>query len=75
MSKRGWKPRRGRAWRVVRRSSLLWWTLTLTMGLVTATVVGSAIGRATSAADRWGESRAVWLVRHALDGRRGVHAR
>lgn len=66
MGKREWKPRRGRAWRVVRRSAVLWWTLTIAMGLITAMVVGSAVGRTTAAADRLGRTRDVWVVRRPV---------
>ncbi len=64
-ARRAWKPR-GRAWRVVRRSAVLWWVVTIALGLITASVVGSAIGRATRAADDWGSSRSVWVVRRAV---------
>ena len=66
MRKRGWRPRRGRVWRIVRRSALLWWTLAITLGLLTAVVVGSAIGRTTAAAGRLGSTRDVWVVRAAV---------
>lgn len=64
-ARRAWKPR-GRAWRVVRRSAVAWWVVTIALGLITASVVGSAVGRATRAADDWGSSRSVWVVRRAV---------
>jgi len=66
MRQREWKPRRGRAWRVVRRSAVLWWALTIIVGMLTAMVVGSAVGRTTAAADRLGRTRDVWVVRRAV---------
>ncbi|HVT76408.1 MAG TPA: hypothetical protein VHD87_05215, partial [Acidimicrobiales bacterium] len=44
----------------VRRSALLWWVLTAVMALLTASVVGSAVGRATRGAAAWGSDRIVW---------------
>lgn len=59
--------RYGRLWRRIGRSSVVWWTITAALGLLTASVVGSAIGRATQAADAWGTDTAVWVVRHAVE--------
>ncbi len=41
------------------RSPLLFWTLVVVLGLVTATVVGRAMSRARSEAARWGSVRPV----------------
>jgi Flp pilus assembly protein CpaB len=60
-----WKPRRGIVF-AVRRSALLWWTFTLVVALVTSSVVGSSVGRATRAAHAWGSQRSVWVVQHAV---------
>jgi Flp pilus assembly protein CpaB len=60
-----WKPRRGLRF-ALRRSAALWWTMTVTMGLLTMFVVSSSIGRATSAADAWGSERSVWVVQAPL---------
>lgn len=65
-AKGSWKPRRGIVL-AVRRSALLWWTLTLALALLTATVVGSSIGRATRGAHAWGSDRMVWVVQRAVD--------
>lgn len=62
---RAWKPR-GQVWRALRRSSIVWWAAAIALGLVTASVAGSAVGRATSAADAWGSSQSVWVVRRAV---------
>jgi Flp pilus assembly protein CpaB len=56
-----WKPRRGIVF-AVRRSAVLWWTVTVVLALLTASVVGSSVGRATRGARAWGTDRAVWLV-------------
>jgi Flp pilus assembly protein CpaB len=64
---RAWKlPRRGIVF-AVRRSAVLWWTLTVVAALLTATVVGSSVGRATRAARAWGSDRSVWVVQHAVE--------
>ena len=53
-------------WRRVRRSSVVWWACSVVLGLLTATVVGSAVGKATQAADAWGTEQSVWVVRRAV---------
>lgn len=58
--------RYGRLWRRIGRSSVVWWTITAALGLVTASVVGSAIGRTTRAASAWGTETAVWVVKRAV---------
>jgi len=63
--RRVWKPR-GRVWRAIRRSSIVWWVAAIALGLLTASVVGDAVGRATRAADAWGSSQSVWVVRRAV---------
>ncbi|MEY2470676.1 MAG: pilus assembly protein CpaB [Actinomycetota bacterium] len=65
-SKGSWKPRRGIVV-AVRRSAALWWTLTLAMAVLTATVVGSSVGRATRGAHAWGAERTVWVVQRAVE--------
>jgi Flp pilus assembly protein CpaB len=60
-----WKPRRGIVL-AVRRSALLWWTLTLTLAVLTASVVSSSIGNAKRGADAWGRDRVVWVVQRPL---------
>jgi Flp pilus assembly protein CpaB len=40
----------------------LWSVLTLALALLTASVVGSSLGRATRGARAWGSDRAVWVV-------------
>lgn len=67
-TRKAWAPRRRRAWRVVRRSSLMWWTLTAVLALVTALVVGTSVRRTSAAAERLGASRAVWVVRAPVAG-------
>ncbi|MBA2608401.1 MAG: Flp pilus assembly protein CpaB [Actinobacteria bacterium] len=64
-SQRGWRPR-GRTWRKIRRSAVVWWAVTIALGLATMSVVGSAIGKATQAAEDWGSSRSVWVVRRSV---------
>ncbi len=60
-----WK-RRGRLRRLARRSSVVWWTAAVVLGLITATVMNAAIRRSTDAADSWGTDRRVWVVRHEV---------
>lgn len=59
---RSWKPRRGMRL-ALRRSAVLWWTLTIVMGVLTAAVVNSSVGKATRAAEAWGTEKTVWVVR------------
>lgn len=64
-SKSSWKPRRGIVL-AVRRSAMLWWTLTVALALVTAAVVGSSVGTATRGARAWGRNRVVWVVQRPV---------
>jgi Flp pilus assembly protein CpaB len=64
-SKGSWKPRRGIVL-AVRRSAALWWTLTIAAAVLTASVVGSSVGRATRGAQAWGSERTVWVVQRAI---------
>jgi Flp pilus assembly protein CpaB len=53
----------------MRRSSLLWWTATVALALITALVVSSATATATRGAHEWGASTRVWVVaRHVEAG-------
>jgi Flp pilus assembly protein CpaB len=52
----------------VRRSALLWWTVTIALGLITTLVVSSSLATATRAAQSWGAEREVWVVQRALEG-------
>jgi Flp pilus assembly protein CpaB len=61
-----WKPRRGIVL-ALRRSAWLWWTLTIALALLTATVVGSSIGQATRGAHAWGSERTVWIVQQTVE--------
>lgn len=65
----------GRTWRRIRRSSIAWWAITIALGLITASVVGSSIGRATQAAQAWGTNASVWIVRHVVDAGDVITAR
>jgi Flp pilus assembly protein CpaB len=64
-SKGSWKPRRGVVL-AVRRSAALWWALTIAAAVLTASVVGSSVGRATRGAHAWGSERTVWVVQRAV---------
>ena len=68
-----WKPRRGIVF-AVRRSVVLWWTLTVVAALLTASVVGSSVGRATRAAHAWGSNRAVWVVQRPVSAGAVINA-
>ncbi|HVV37104.1 MAG TPA: Flp pilus assembly protein CpaB [Acidimicrobiales bacterium] len=59
------KPRRGIVF-AVRRSAVLWWVLTAVMAVLTASLVGSAVGRATRGAAAWGSDRLVWVVQQPV---------
>lgn len=61
MRQKQWKPR-GRLRRIARRSSALWWTAAVTLGVVTASVTSTAIRQTTDAAAAWGTERPVWVV-------------
>lgn len=41
--------------------------MSIVLGVVTATVVSSSVGRATRAAAAWGSERTVWIVRRPVD--------
>jgi Flp pilus assembly protein CpaB len=45
---------------------LLWWAAAISLGLFTASVVGSSVGRTTRAANEWGSARSVWIVRRPV---------
>lgn len=61
MRQRPWKPRRRLA-RVLRRSSLAWWSAALVLGFVTATTVRTSIATTNRATRDWGTLQRVWLV-------------
>ncbi len=63
MKQRQWKPR-SKFRRVLRRSSVVWWAAALVLGATTTSMMTANISRATRAADGWGSSRQVWVVRH-----------
>ena len=58
--------RRARAWRVVRRSPLLWWTAAALLGALTAVVVAQSLGRVQAESARWGTPTPVWVMRRAV---------
>lgn len=61
MQRTQWKPR-GQLRRLARRSAVVWWSAAVVLGLITATVVNSAVHRTAAAADAWGTNRRVWVV-------------
>jgi Flp pilus assembly protein CpaB len=50
----------------LRRSAALWWAVSIAFGVITAAVVSTSVGRATSAAAAWGSERSVWIVRRPV---------
>jgi len=59
------KPHRGVVF-ALRRSALVWWALTVALALLTASFVGSSVGRARRAAEIWGTNRSVWVVQRPV---------
>ena len=65
MRQRPWKPRRRLA-RLLRRSSLLWWSVAIGLAALTGSTVQSNLATASRAADDWGSLRRVWVVERAV---------
>ncbi|HVE94215.1 MAG TPA: hypothetical protein VNB24_04795, partial [Acidimicrobiales bacterium] len=60
------RARSARAWRLVRRSPLLWWTAAAVLGALTAMVIAQSVGRAQAESARWGATQPVWVMRRAV---------